>query len=134
MFESRNVIDAVDTPFDDQSLKILHALRIAVIMKVLILATDLPTYSSNGTSQLDILQRLQSFQIDSIIDDLETRFPAKTQHIDWAEALLEESDLKPSITQSFPHIAETVIKPMKRGTELVRQITIAITHSYDAFG
>jgi len=134
MYESRHLVDAADTPFDDQSLKILHALRLAVIMKILILATDLPTYSSNGTSQLDILQRLQNFQIDSIIEDLEARFPANTQNIDWSEALLEGSDLKPIKTQSFPHIAETVIKPMKRGAELVRQITIAITHSYDAFG
>lgn len=133
MLESRDVLNAKNT-FDDESLKILHALRLAVIMKILILATELPTFSRSGTSQLDVLQRLQHFQIDSIIQDLEAKFPAHNQTITWTDKLLEKSDVKSLKPEGFPHIAETVIKPMKRGADLVRQITIAITHSYDAFG
>jgi len=133
MLESRDVLNAKNM-FDDESLKILHALRLAVIMKILILATELPTFSRSGTSQLDVLQRLQHFQIDSIIQDLEAKFPAHNQMIKWTDELLEKSDVKSLKAEGFPHIAETVIKPMRRGADLVRQITIAITHSYDAFG
>jgi len=133
LFESQNLVSS-DNPYDDQSLKILHALRLAVIMKILILATELPTYSVGGTSQLDVLQRLQHFQIDSIIHDLEAKFPAQDQTMTWTDELLEKSDVTSLKPMGFPHIAETVIKPMKRGADLVRQISIAITHSYDAFG
>ncbi|WP_017930674.1 phosphoenolpyruvate carboxylase [Robiginitomaculum antarcticum] len=133
MFESARVM-GVERSDDDQNLKILHALRLAVIMKMLILATELPAYNENGVSQLDILQRLQSFQIDSIVHDLQSAYPSQKQSNDWVDQLIEKSDVQSSKMGGFPHIAETVIKPMTRGAALVRQISIAITHSYDAFG
>lgn len=133
MFECEQVM-GVERSEDDQSLKILHALRLAVTMKMLILATELPAFNENGVSQLDVLQRLQSFQIDSIINDLKTIYPSQKEAIDWVEQLTEKSDIQSSKVAGFPHIAETVIKPMTRGAALIRQISIAITHSYDAFG
>jgi len=52
----------------------------------------------------------------------------------WVSELTEKSDISSADIGGFPHIAETVIKPMTRGAALIRQISIAITHSYDAFG
>jgi len=133
IFECANIM-GVERSGDDESLKILHALRLAVIMKMLILATELPAFNENGVSQLDVLQRLQSFQIDSIIDDLKTIYPSQKDPMDWVSELTEKSDVRAADIGGFPHIAETVIKPMSRGAALIRQISIAITHSYDAFG
>jgi len=133
MFECARVM-GVERSEDDETLKILHALRLAVIMKMLILTTELPTYNKYGTSQLDILQRLQTFQTDSIIADLKNLYPSQTQSVDWVEQLTEKSDIEPMKEGIFPHIAETIINPMTRGAALARQISIAITHSYDAFG
>jgi len=133
MFECANVM-GVERSEDDESLKILHALRLAVIMKMLILATELPTYNKYGTSQLDILQRLQTFQIDSIIQDLKALYPPQTHSVDWASKLTETSDVKPLKDGGSPYIADAIINPMRRGAALARQISIAITHSYDAFG
>jgi len=133
IFECANIM-GVERSDDDESLKILHALRLAVIMKMLILATELPAFNENGVSQLDVLQRLQSFQIDSIIEDLKTIYPSQKDPMDWVSELTEKSDVRAADIGGFPHIAETVIKPMSRGAALIRQISIAITHSYDAFG
>jgi phosphoenolpyruvate carboxylase len=133
MFECASVM-GVERSEDDESLKILHALRLAVIMKMLILATELPTYNKYGTSQLDILQRLQTFQIDSIIQDLKALYPPQTHSVDWTNKLTETSDVKPLKDGGSPYIADAIINPMRRGAALARQISIAITHSYDAFG
>ncbi len=133
MYESEHVFPQADNP-DHHALKILHALRLAVIMKMLILATDLPTFSDSGTSQLDVLQRLQHLQIDGIIADLNNKFMSRSAPIEWTRELTEESDIPAMSGGSSPHIAESVIKPMTRAAALVRQISIAITHSYDAFG
>lgn len=133
MFECNRVM-GVERSQDDESLKVLHALRLAVIMKMLVFATELPAYNKYGTSQLDILQRLQTFQIESIINDLENIYPAQTQSVDWTEKLTEKSDVKSVKAGGFPHIADQIINPMRRGAALARQISIAITHSYDAFG
>lgn len=119
------------TPND--TLIILHALRLAVIMKMMIKMAELPVISDEATSRLSALQRMQTFQIDDILRDLRERYPAKTAPLEWADALSEKTDT-PVTSGGFAHIADHVIKPLDRAKDLVRQITIAVTHHYDAFG
>lgn len=119
---------------NDDQLVILHALRLAVIMKMLIIATDLPAIGPEGTSQLNVLQKLQTLQMDSIISDLHRRYPETREALKWTEKLTEKTDVPVAPAGGFPHITETVIKPLDRASQLVRQVTIAITHGYDAYG
>lgn len=116
----------------DDTLSILHALRLAVVMKMMILATDLPVVSDSETSRLSVLQRLQTFQIDGIIGDLEERYPVTQPSLDWTQQLTEQTDLPDG--SGFQHIADEVIRPLARARDLARQITVAVTHHYDAFG
>ena len=76
---------------------------------------------------------MQTFQINEIIEDLYERYPAKTDTLEWTQALSEKTDA-PVVGDGFQHITDEVIKPLIRAKDLVRQITIAVTHSYDAFG
>lgn len=119
---------------DDETLQILHALRLAVIMKMMIVATDLPADGGERATQLNVLQRLQSFQIDSILADLKERYPENREALEWTSKLQEKTGEAIGQKGGYPHIAQSVIKPLERASELVRQITIAITHHYDAFG
>jgi len=119
------------TPND--TLIILHALRLAVIMKMMIKMAELPVISDEASSRLSALQRMQTFQIDDILRDLRERYPAKTAPLEWTNALSEKTDT-PVTSGGFAHIADHVIKPLDRAKDLVRQITIAVTHHYDAFG
>ncbi len=117
----------------DDTLMILHALRLAMIMKIMITMTELPVISDESTSRLSALQRMQTFQIDDIIRDLEERYPAKTAPLEWTKDLSEKTDA-PATSGGFAHIADHVVKPLGRAKDVVRQITIAVTHHYDAFG
>ena len=117
----------------NDTLIILHALRLAVIMKMMITMTELPIISDEATSRLSALQRMQTFQIDDILRDLRDRYPSKTAPQEWANALSEKTNT-PVASGGFAHIADHVIKPLDRAKDLVRQITIAVTHHYDAFG
>ena len=117
---------------DNDVLTVLHALRLAVIMKMMIIATELPVVSDSETSRLSVLQRLQTFQIDGILEDLAERYPEHSAPLDWTRELTEATDLPDG--EGFAHITETVIKPLSRARDLVRQITVAVTHHYDAFG
>ena len=118
----------------DETLKILHALRLAVLMKMMIIACDLPAHGDERSTQLNVLQRLQNFEIDSILADLKDRYPMMSEDLSWTEELQEKSSDGPVMAGGYPHLFQTVIKPMERASELVRQITVAITHHYDAFG
>lgn len=117
----------------NETLMILHALRLAMIMKMMITMTELPVISDESTSRLSALQRMQTFQINDIIDDLKARYPAKTAPVEWTKDLSEKTG-SPVTSGGFAHIADHVVKPLDRAKDVVRQITIAVTHHYDAFG
>lgn len=126
--------DLACTDCDPETLKILHALRLAIVMKMMIIVTDLPAIGDENTSQMNVLQRLQTFQIDSILEDLRQRYPEKRDALSWTDDLVEKSGVEVGGSGGYPHISGTIIKPLQRASELVRQITIAITHHYDAYG
>ena len=117
----------------DARIQILHALRLAVVMKMMITACELPAVSEEATSRLNVLTRLQTFQIDAVLDDLRERYPAMAEDLDWTRDLAVGADIH-ARSEGFAHIADEVIKPLARAGDLVRQVTVALTHGYDAFG
>lgn len=136
-YESVTYLKMADKSIDfenDDSLKLLHALRLAIVMKMLIIATDLPTHGDENTAQLNVLQKLQTFQINTILEDLKARYPATQDALDWTDKLAEKTDSPAAAPGGYPHISETMIKPLERASQLVRQISVAITHRFDAFG
>lgn len=117
-----------------EDLEILHALRLSVIMKMMIIATELPAAGEESSSPINVLQKLQTFQIDSVIRNLKDRYPEKRSALEWTEQLQEKTNEPVAPSGGFPHITESIIKPLERAGDLVRQITVAITHHYDAYG
>ena len=117
-----------------EDLEILHALRLSVIMKMMIIATELPAAGEESSSAINVLQKLQTFQIDSVIRNLKDRYPEKRSALEWTEQLQEKTNEPVAPSGGFPHITESIIKPLERAGDLVRQITVAITHHYDAYG
>lgn len=130
-----NSLNTISSGQDSQTecLSLLHAIRLAVISKMALIAAELPVYGSVGTSRIDVLQKLQNMQIDDIVTNLKAEYPAIGQDVSWTEGLDEGAGVKKHTT-SFPHLVETVINPLKRAGQLVRQVSIAVTHNYDAFG
>ena len=119
---------------NNEDLEILHALRLSIIMKMLIIVTELPAAGEESSSPINVLQKLQTFQIDSIIKELKDRYPETRSALKWTEQLQEKTSEPVAPTGGFPHISESIIKPLERAGDLVRQITVAITHHYDAYG
>ncbi|MBT3593049.1 MAG: phosphoenolpyruvate carboxylase [Hellea sp.] len=120
--------------YNIEDLEILHALRLSVIMKMMIIATELPAAGEESSSSINVLQKLQTFQIDSVIRNLKDRYPEKRSALEWTEQLQEKTNEPVAPSGGFPHITESIIKPLERAGDLVRQITVAITHHYDAYG
>ena len=116
------------------ALRILTAMRLAVLMKMQILAAQLPQFVIEGSSNVDILQRLQDNDVERIIADLKAQYPERGNKMDWVNSLTEVADNLPSSHEGFPHLAETIIKPLARASQLSKQVTIALTHHFDAFG
>lgn len=117
----------------DRSLTILHSLRLAVIMKMTLLATQLPQNGKPGTSAMDVLKDLQNLQVSSALSRLKAAYPQSGEDMSWTEELSEKSPDAGSFG-AYPHLVSSIIKPLERANSLVKQITVAVTHSYDAYG
>ncbi len=117
----------------DKPVVILHALRLAVIMKMTLLATQLPQYGQPGTSGIDILKDLQNLQAGPAVERLKAAYPQKGEDMSWTDQLTEKSQ-EGGHTKSYPHLVSSIIKPLERANELIKQITVAVTHRYDAYG
>jgi len=113
---------------------ILHALRLAVIMKMTLLATQLPRYGQPGTSGIDILKDLQNLQAGPALERLKAAYPQKGEDMSWTDQLTEKSQDGSGTGKSYPHLVSAIIKPLERANELNKQITVAVSHRYDAYG
>lgn len=118
----------------ERPVVILHALRLAVIMKMTLLATQLPRYGQPGTSGIDILKDLQNLQAGPAVERLKAAYPQKGEDMSWIDQLTEKSHDHGNGSKSYPHLVSSIIKPLERASELLKQITVAVTHRYDAYG
>ena len=126
--------DAIGTPGrHERRLQVLHALRLAVVMKMLVTATMLPAAKGEPLSRDNVLRRLREFDVDAVLAELRERYPGEREDLSWTEELAVGSDMH-VLSEGFAHIADAVVTPLARGRDLARQVTVALTHTYDAFG
>ena len=116
----------------EPAMEILHAVRLAVLMKMMVAAVALPDTSEESTSRSNVLAELQSLQIDPILLALSNRYANFDEDLSWTQELSVAGE--PPARGDVTHIFEEVVKPLSRARDLVRQVAVALSHRYDAFG
>lgn len=120
-------------PFD-QSLYALHVLRIAVCMHVFYATAHLPGFSSRHDVSLPALMTLVlGFQFAEAAEKIKEIFPEAGSAPE-AFANIEEAADNIDAVRGYPEIHQTIVEPLFEADELVKEITKAIVHFYDAFG
>lgn len=120
-----------DAPHGSDRLRALHALRIALIERIWLLACNIPYFMPRGGFNHDVMmQRILCLDIPSVLHEMDTIFsvgPA-TSTLDFHEptGLREES------LYSREH--QTIFIPMRQLYELMHEISVAIMHEIGAFG
>ncbi|MGI4953630.1 MAG: phosphoenolpyruvate carboxylase [Janthinobacterium lividum] len=115
---------------DRQSL--LHALRLAVISRIWLLATEVPDFSPRfGATPETLRARLLRLDVPAALDLLAEIFPreaASGAARDYGEPGGAGG------TSSYAAEHERIFEPMRRLFGLVREITVALSHEVGAFG
>ena len=119
-------------PVENKTTIMLQAFRLAILMKMQILATELPWRGRPGASAEDVLRLLQDHEIKDALARLKDEYPYIGEDRRWTERLIEK--INDGGAPSYPHIVETIIKPLARAEQICQQITIALTHKHNAFG
>jgi phosphoenolpyruvate carboxylase len=111
---------------------LLHALRVALIGRIWLLATGIPEFSPrHGTTREALLLRLLRLDVPGALVILGEVFPYEPDASvdrDYAEPR------GPRAASSYKREHETIFQPIERLFSLVREIGTAVTHHVGAFG
>ncbi len=115
-------------------LDLLHAIRIALIMHIYLLAVRLPRFSTrNDLSREQVLGMIVSLEVPPAVGALRETFP---QHhpADAAARFDEPASYDPLALSDYERLHSHYLEPMERAYAEVRRISVAIAHCYGAHG
>ena len=121
-----------DAPAMDGREMLLHALRLALIHRIWLLATRIPEFSPrHGFTRRDLEAAILRLEIPAALTLLAEIFPEApdaSAECDFGEPA------GPRGSQAYAVEHAQVFAPMRRQFDLVREIATAVTHEVGAFG
>lgn len=116
------------------NLHLLHALRIALIQRIFLLATQIPDFSDqHGITHEQLIGRILHLDIETAVRMLSTIFP-KVDSPDDADDFGEPATYRSDENQSYEQEHARIFQPMARLYELVRRAGAGIVHTVGALG
>jgi phosphoenolpyruvate carboxylase len=122
---------------DDHRLELdlLQAVRLALIMRIFILAAQLPRFTqTNEVSHDQIFRQALALEIPEVIGFMRQAFPRRIQAERSSAAFDETATYFPHSIDDYGRIETEILEPMEQAYELVREIGTGITHHWGAFG
>ena len=116
-------------------LLLLHAIRIALIQRICILAVQFPAFSPRGEITQAVLQeRLMRLDVVEVLKALAEIFPARPAGDEAERDFGEPTSYAPEALRGYRHDHETVFEPLARLYALLIRVGAGITHEIGAFG
>jgi len=123
-----------DSPRRDR-LRLLHALRIALIQHVALLAARLPPFTPfAGVTLEDVQVQLLRLDIKGAVETLKQRFPAQRENARAAGDFGETATYDPGEGEGYAVEHATLFDPLLRVHGLILQTTTALDHEIGACG
>ena len=122
---------------DDHRLELdlLQAIRLAVIMRVFILAAQLPRFAQqNDTSHSQILNLALSLDVPDVVAFMREAFPFRVSSGSDKTTYDETATYRPHGIDDYGRLETEILVPMERAYELIREIGTGISHHFGAFG
>ncbi|MBV1836529.1 phosphoenolpyruvate carboxylase [Acetobacter estunensis] len=120
-----------DAPTMAQPERLLHAIRIALIERIWLLATRVPFFMPRGNFTREVMmQRILCLEIPSVLRELDAVFPlaGSKPDLDFHEPAGPQAD------NSYRQEHEEIFRPMREMFQIMREISVAIVHGVGAFG
>jgi phosphoenolpyruvate carboxylase len=122
---------------DDHRLELdlLQAIRLALIMRIFILAAQLPRFTpTNEVSHDEIFRSALALEIPDVVAVMRQAFPRRTTAAYDAAAFTEQATYLPKGIDDYGRIETEILEPLEQAYELVREIGTGISHHWGAFG
>ncbi|MBR2535286.1 MAG: phosphoenolpyruvate carboxylase [Hyphomicrobium sp.] len=118
-------------------LDLLQAIRLALIMRIFILAAQLPRFApQDGLSHGQVLEMALNLEIPDVVGIMRKAFPHGTKASAEANGARfdEQASYRPRGIDDYGRLETEILEPMERSYEFVREIGSGISHHFGAFG
>lgn len=122
---------------DDHRLELdlLHAIRLAFIMRIFILAAQMPRSSSrNEVSSDQVFEWALALNVPEVTSEMRQAFPHRSRTADGGTPFHERASYLPHGIDDYGRVETEILEPMDRAYEMVREIGTGISHHWGAFG
>ena len=120
-----------EAPTINASERLLHAIRIALIEQIWVLATQVPFFMPRGNFTREVMmQRILCLEIPSVLREMNTVFPQGGSKRDYGF----HEPAGPQMDNSYQQEHEEIFQPMKDMFLIMREISVALMHGIGAFG
>ncbi|WOI53770.1 phosphoenolpyruvate carboxylase [Parvularcula sp. LCG005] len=125
--------DASDTSgHTDPYLDLLHAVRIALIQRLFIMAADLPSFTPGGSfSRETVMEAVFSLNIDHAVSIMREAFSEGT---DFTRLVLNEKADYPDPSARRSTVADRTIAELEELQRLIHRISVGIANHFGAIG
>lgn len=121
-----------DLPRMSDRAALLHSIRLALIGRIWLLATEIPDFSPRfGVTPESVRARLLRLDVPTALEALRTIFPRDAGH---GAARDYGEPAGPAAHQSYEREHDKLFAPMERLFALTREISAALSHEIGAFG
>ncbi|CFX12238.1 putative phosphoenolpyruvate carboxylase [Candidatus Filomicrobium marinum] len=122
---------------DDRRLELdlLQAVRLAIIMRIFILAAQLPRFAArNEMSHERIVNMALALDIPEVLDFMRQAFPYAAAEAANGADYAERATYRPHGVDDYARLEKEILAPMEEAYEVVREIGTGISHHFGAFG
>ncbi len=115
-------------------LYMLHAARIALMMRALMLVAGAPSFSGrHGISKADLMEKAARLELREVADLLVRIFPYKDEGCD-AFAGLEEPEDDVGGEAGYAEVRQEIVAPLLEIDDLIKDISCGVAHFYGVYG
>jgi phosphoenolpyruvate carboxylase len=137
ILKDQNIEDGIVPDENRLELDLLYAIRLALIMRIYILAAQLPRFTpQDGLSHAQVLEMALSLEIPEVLSVLRKAFPHGAKQLDEqsAPSFDEQATYRPRGIDDYARLETEILTPMEIAYEFVREIGTGISHHFGAFG
>jgi phosphoenolpyruvate carboxylase len=118
-------------------LDLLQAIRLALIMRIYILAAQLPRFTpQDGLSHSVVLDMALSLEIPEVVSIMRKAFPHDAKNLGGKGSpdFDEEASYRPRGIDDYARLETEILTSMESSYEFMREIGTGIAHHFGAFG
>ncbi|KAB2943873.1 MAG: phosphoenolpyruvate carboxylase [Hyphomicrobium sp.] len=116
-------------------LDLLQAIRLALIMRVFILAAQMPRFSARGdVSHRQLFEMALMLDVPDVVAVMREAFPRRAKEAGDQTQYTEPATYRPHGIDDYGRVETEILTPMEEAYELIREIGTGISHHFGAFG